>query len=285
MRASVIGLTLAAAFILAPPVDAGEDEAVTTSHHFAANGNFDDVGRFGPAVAGFDVADVASSNQLESLPARVKGLMWIGLCDGVNAQFIERAAPVLRSPKLFGFYLMDDPDPSGRWRKACSPDALRAESDWIHTERADALTFVGLMNIGNGSSPAFDQSLRPERSHVDLFGIAPYPCRSEWSSCDDKMIARFVAAAQSAGIPKAAIVPIYQTFGGGDWRTDSHGRYRLPTSDEMQRMLRAWDELVPAPVFDFAYSWGSQRSDQSLSSSQSLQSVFKEHNNNNNSLK
>ena len=271
-------LTLAAALALAPPAGAAEGASPAIRHHFAANGNFDEAGRFAPAAAGFDIADVVSAAQLETLPPGVKGLMWIGLCDGVDAKFVERAGSTLGSSKLFGFYLVDDPDPSGRWREACSPGALRAEADWIHLRRADALVFIGLMNIGDAKSPAFDESLRPERTHVDLFGVAPYPCRSEWPDCDDAMIGRFVAAARQAGIPDKAIVPMYQTFGGGTWRTDSGGRYRMPRPDEMKRMLRIWTELTPAPAFDYAYSWGSQRSDDALGGSPALQSVFREQN-------
>jgi hypothetical protein len=278
VRQRVRELALALALALAPPAGAAEGGSAAIRHHFAANGNFDETGRFAPAAAGFDIADVASAAQLETLPPAVKGLMWIGLCDGVDAKFVERAGSALGSRKLFGFYLMDDPDPSGRWREACSPDALRAEADWIHLHRADALVFVGLMNIGDAKSPAFDQSLRPERTHIDLFGVAPYPCRSEWPDCDDAMIGRFVAAARRAGIPDKAIVPIYQTFGGGNWRTDSGGRYRMPRPDELKRMFRSWTELTPAPVFDFAYSWGPQRSDDALGGSPALQSVFGEHN-------
>ncbi len=271
-------LTLAAALVLAQSIGAAEGDPAAIRHHFAANGNFDEAGRFAPGAAGFDIADVASAAQLETLPTGVKGLMWIGLCNGAEAKFVERAGSALRSRKLFGFYLMDDPDPSGRWRDACSPDALRAEADWIHARRADALVFIGLMNIGDARSPAFDDSLRPERTHVDLFGVAPYPCRSEWPDCDDTMIGRFVAAARQAGIPDQAIVPIYQTFGGGTWRTDSGGRYRMPSPEELTRMFRVWAELTPAPVFDFAYSWGAQHSDDALSGSPALQSVFDEHN-------
>jgi hypothetical protein len=43
-------------------------------------------------------------------------------------------------------------------------------------------------------------------------------------------------------------------------------------------MLERWGRLAPAPAFDFAYSWGQQRSDDSLAASTDLQAVFARHN-------
>jgi len=76
-------------------------------------------------------------------------------------------------------------------------------------------------------------------------------------------------------------VPVYQAFGGGDWVDDNRGRYVLPTAAEEQEILFRWQTLVPMPVFDYAYSWGSQRGDVALESSSDLQTVFSGHNNDN----
>jgi serralysin len=92
------------------------------------------------------------------------------------------------------------------------------------------------------------------------------------------MIDRFVRAAQEAGIPIDSVVPTFQSFGGGEWRADSGGGYRLPSSDEMQSMFERWKNLTPKPVFDYAYSWGMQRSDDSLATSPELQAAFARHN-------
>jgi hypothetical protein len=43
-------------------------------------------------------------------------------------------------------------------------------------------------------------------------------------------------------------------------------------------MLERWNKLIPAPVFDYAYSWGSQRSDVSLADSADLKAMFGRHN-------
>src|SRR5438132_6306975 len=42
--------------------------------------------------------------------------------------------------------------------------------------------------------------------------------------------------------------------------------------------MSTWAPLVPNPVFDYAYSWGTQSSDQALEGSTALQAVFSAHN-------
>jgi hypothetical protein len=248
------------------------------TRHFASNGNSGAIGQFFPAAAGFDLADVSSRRELASLPDGVMGLVWIGECSGVTPHFQEIVDSVIDHPKLFGFYLMDDPDPTGRWRPLCKASNLKVESDWIHERRRDALTFILLMNLGSSAAPAFSAEYAPDASHIDLFGVAPYPCRNTWAVCDLSMIDRFVAAAVGSGIPLSRVTPTYQAFGGGTWSSDDGGGYRMPTATEMSSMLERWRQLVPNPVFDYAYSWGVQRSDTALGQSAQLQNVFREHN-------
>ncbi len=247
------------------------------SLHFASNANFDEAGRFAPKDFGFNIADVSSAEMLDALPDGVFGMIWVGRCEGPDARFQETVNSVIQHPKLFAFYLADDPDPSGRWRKTCPPANLRAESDWIHERRPDALTFVALMNLGDEAEPRFHPDLRPQITQVDLFGVSPYPCRRDWPKCDFTMVDRFVDAALKAGIPNSAIVPVYQTFGGGRW-TANGGGYRMPDAAELREMILAWRKRTPNPRFDYAYSWGSQNGDIALSGSSALRDVLKEFN-------
>ena len=247
-------------------------------HHYASQTNFDADGRFAPGSAGFDLADVSSAAQLAALPEGVRALVWVGLCTGADAAFRQRVEPFLNRPEVFGFYLMDDPDPRGLWHAACPPDRLRSEADWIRSHDPRVKTFVALMNMGPSAAPDFQGSYDPDNTHVDLFGIAAYPCRTTRPSCDPDWVDRSVAAAERAGIDRSRIVPVFQTFGGGNWRDDEGGRYVLPSPDQAEAMLARWDRLVPAPAFDFAYSWASDRGAQTLASSPALQSVFRRHN-------
>ena len=248
--------------------------------HFASNGNFDSAGSYLPAAAGFNLADVSSPAQMDSLPDGVKGLVWIGQCNGVDTKFLNAVRPFIGHEKLFGFYLMDDPDPTGQHFPLCTADNLKAESDWIHANVPGAKTFILLMTMTSSRTPSFKDTYNPANSHVDLFGIDPYPCRTELNGCDYHQVDRYVAAAESAGVPRENMVPVYQTFGGGRWMDDGGGRYVLPTASQMQHILARWDALIPAPVFDFAYSWGSQNGDSALAGSPELQAVFLRRNQN-----
>jgi hypothetical protein len=249
-----------------------------TTLHYAANGNFNSKGDYLPGAVGFNLADVSNVRQLNSLPEGVKGLVWLGQCKGVNTGFLADVRPYIGNAKLFGFYLMDDPDPTGLHRPLCTAENLKAESDWIHANVPGAKTFILLMPMSSSKRPSFP-GYNSDNSHVDLFGIDPYPCRTELKACDYDMIDRYVAAAEAAGIPRDAMVPIYQVFGGGKWVDDGGGRYRLPTASEMQQILARWETLLPTTAFDFTYSWGSQNGDVALESAPDLQAVFSRLNN------
>lgn len=250
----------------------------TTPIHYAANANLDAHGRYVPGMAGFNLADISNVSQLNLLPRDVHGLVWIGLCNGVDAGFLRAVRPFIGNQKLFGFYLMDDPDPTGKYAARCTADNLKAESDWIHANIPGAQTFILLMNNSTSMTPSFTQTYNPTNSHIDLFGIDPYPCRSELNGCDFKMIDRYVVAAESWGIPRSRMIPVYQTFGGGKWIDDRGGKYSLPTPSQEQGILARWAGLVPRPVFDYAYSWGSQRDDIALGGAADLQKLFLLHN-------
>jgi hypothetical protein len=247
------------------------------TRHYAPNHNFDARGAWQPGAAGFNLADISDPEQLRHLPVGVEGLIWVGLCGGVDQNFVARMMPFVRNTAVFGFYLMDDPDP--RFGPSqCKPDALRAEADWLHEHFPGAVSFIVLMNLSAADSPSFQGSYNPDNSHVDLYGIDPYPCRSELGGCSEPMIGRFVAAAETWGIPRARIVPVYQAFGGGSWRDGEGGEYQLPSPAQARVMLAQWQALIPAPRFDFAYSWGRQRGDHALEDSSALRDVFSAHN-------
>jgi hypothetical protein len=254
------------------------NSAPQTDLHHAPNHNFDANGHYQPGKVGFNVADVSDVGQLNALPKGVKALVWIGQCNGVDAAFVKTAQPFVGRPEVFGFFLMDDPDPTGRYKPLCTPDNLKAESDWIHAHAAGAKTFIVLMKLASSKVPSFINTYNPSNSHIDLYGIDPYPCRTEINDCDYEMIDRYVAAADAWGIPRSAQVPVYQAFGGGNWRDDGGGRYVFPSISQMQKILDRWGTFAPAPVFDLVYSWGSQNGDEALENSPDLQAVFARHN-------
>ncbi len=251
---------------------------IQATRHFAPNANFLPDGTFAPAAAGFDLADISAPDQLPQLPPGVAALVWVGRCAGADAPFRATLTPFLHDPRVFAFYLMDDPDPRPLHPGRCKPQALREEADWIHASGSKALAFIALMNLGTRQQPDFSAAYSPAATHLDLYGIDPYPCRTSLAACDMAMIDRYVAAAHRAGIADARIVPVFQTFGGGTWRDGEGGYYRLPTAAEETGMLRRWHRLVPAPAFDYAYSWGAQRADTALAGAADLQAVLRRHN-------
>ena len=135
------------------------------------------------------------------------------------------------------------------------------------------------MNLGRSSHPSYLHGYTSQNSHIDLFGIAPYPCRVEMAHCDIRMVDAYVSAVEAAGILREQIVPVYQAFGGGSWKDDTGGMYALPSPADAEQILARWHKLLPGPVFDMAYSWGSQRGDVALENApEGLREAFARHN-------
>lgn len=245
--------------------------SVVTRWHYTANGNFGSSGQYLPRPLGFNLADVSSVSQLDGLPTGVLGLVWLGYCGGADRTFHAKVAPFIGKSRTFGFYMMDEPDPS-----TCLQANLKAECDWIHRYMPGARTFALLENRGASNSPTFANSYMPGSSGLDLIGLDPYPVRSNLPSPDYAEIARYVQAAEAVGWPQSALVPVFQAFGGGNW--GGGATWRLPTPVQEQQILALWAGVLPAPLFDYAYSWGQQNGDQSLSASRDLQSIFAAHN-------
>jgi hypothetical protein len=243
----------------------------TTSLHYAPNDNFSASGQYLPGADGFNLADVQTGgkSELDSLPAGVRGLVWLGDCAGVTASFRSAAGAYARDPKLFGFYVMDEPDPA-----KCPAAHLLAEDKWIHAHVPGAVTFAILLNVGPENDPTFAGSYTPENSGLDLVGLDPYPVRSELPSPDYAEIPVYVRMAEAQGWPLTSIVPVYQSFGGGAYPDDHGGYWALPSAAQERQILADWAGVVPDPKFDYAYSWGSQEGDQALNQSPSLRAVF-----------
>jgi hypothetical protein len=244
----------------------------TTSLHFAPNGNFgtgSTASAYLPGADGFNLADVRSVGQLDSLPQGIKGLVWVGLCQGVDPTFTSTVAPFVGNAKVFGFYLMDDPDPTGKYHPTCAASHLKAESDWIHAHVPGTRTFILLLNLGSDTAPNYSGSYSPANSHIDLYGVDPYPCTKQFHGCNYRTIGNRVSVAKASGISTSQIVPVYQAFGGGRYRA-----WLLPTAKEEVKLLATWKSFVPRPVFDYAYSWGDQYGDRALQGTPALRKVF-----------
>ncbi|MER9661594.1 calcium-binding protein [Mesorhizobium sp. M0159] len=240
--------------------------------HYTSGGSGTDI-----AKAGFNLASVQYVDQVNELPEGMKGLVYLDEANGVTQSFIDKVTPFLGNPNVFGFFLVDEPDPTGQWGTYASAANLKAESDWIHEHFPGAKTYITMMSLGTSANPDFRGTYNPANTGIDYYGIDVYPVRTD-GPVDYNMIDKFVAAAQASGIPTSQIVPGYQAFGGGEYNTDMGGKYVVPTAAQMETMMEHWAKLVPSPAFDYAYAWGSQRGDTALESSSELQAVFREHN-------
>lgn len=239
--------------------------APQTSLHYTANGNFSG-NTYLPGKYRFNVADVSGRT---TLPTGVKELVYVGDCSGTSSSFKGFVNGFKGDTRLFGFYLVDEPDPS-----SCSASALRAETTYVHSVLPSAKTFIVLQDLSATSSPTFGTQYD---NVVDIFGLDPYPCRST-SGCHYNWIGLSVHKAESQGYPQAKLVPVYQAFGGGSWPDDTGDKYLVPNAIEENTILNTWGSLLPHPVFDYAYSFGVQQGDTAIVNDKTLQSVFTAHN-------
>lgn len=229
----------------------------STPWHYAPVNNF----AFGsynapgdPGSDGFNLVAVGNLAQLNAVPAGDKALVWVGMTNGADSTFINFIKPFIGNPKVYGFYLADEPNP------AVVPAAnLKAESDWIHSHDPGAKTFFVLNNY---------QGYTPSNTDIDLVGLDPYPIQT--SGVDYSSIPAAVTATESLGWSQAQIVPVYQAFG-------ARGPWVVPTAEQEQTILAIWGNLIPHPAFDYAYSWG-ESGGKSLVDSPDLQAVFMAHN-------
>jgi hypothetical protein len=237
-----------------------------TSLHYTANGNFVN-GRYAPGADGFNLADISSASELSELPSGVKALVWLGMANGVTATFKSAVESFARSSQVYGFYLADEPSPS-----ATTAANFKAESDWIHANFPGAKTFIIEQDSSSELTPSFYYT--PANTHIDLFGLDPYPVNSDLpGGYDLNIIPLAVHAAEAVGIPQQDLVPVYQAFGGG-----GYSQWTVPTPAQEQQILSTWGSVLPNPAFDYAYSWGVQVGDTALSTDPGLQRVFAAHN-------
>lgn len=250
--------------------------ATPTTWRYAAQGNLVN-GDFMPGPLGFNLADVSSLSNLNRLPEGVKGLVYVGGsnggCSGNSLQFRTFVEPFKGNPKLYGFYLMDEPYARQVGSiPPCPMENLRAETEYVHANLPGVVTYVKLGNIGTTQKPDYHDFGLP--GMLDVYGIGGYPCRTVTAPhCDLDMLDRYVQAAKDAQIPVAKMSPTYQAFGG--WSN----QFFIPSSIQMQEVLQRWKTLLPDPPMFQAYSFGQQpNSTGAIATVPHLQAVFRDWN-------
>ncbi|MBW8483999.1 hypothetical protein [Actinomadura parmotrematis] len=236
---------------LATPGTAPAEAPAT--RHIALNTQPSDYPRL--RALGYDLVDVKPDPALvDAIPAGMRGLMWVGnfTCGAFELDytaFTEAVRRLARDPRVYGWYLSDEPNP-----RECPGIAaeIRRRADFIRAHAPGQVSFVSLTDWPM-------KPVAPKRTHVDLVGLDPYPCKGGTKAgkeCNIDAVDRMVRMADEAGVPRRSVVPVFQTFGqscsGGE------REYWLPTVPQLRAILARWDRLVPRPPFDISYSWGHQ---------------------------
>lgn len=230
--------------------------APITALHYTPGANFNQ-GAYAasgdPGSLGFNLVAVYSPDQLNKVPQGDKALVWLGLTNGVDNNFINTVTPYLHDPRVYGFYVADEPNPA-----IVPASNLKAESDWIHNNDPGAKTFFVIANNYTGYTP--------QNTDMDLIGLDPYHILT-WG---DELwaIPYAVLSVEELGWSNSQIVPIYQAFGGA-------GIFANPSVFEEEVDLFIWKLCVPTPQFDYAYSWAEWGAT-SLMDRPDLQALFYE---------
>ncbi len=249
----------------APSTRPGGAVPVGGGLHFIANVGADIAAITG---LGFNLVDTGPSpSTVNALPSGVRALVWLGTLDNHDcanpgysfATFTAAVDKMTGNPKVYGYFLADEPHP------AICPSAaadIRARADYIRAHDPSHKSFIvvldGSNQCGGGYGCEF-AALGPANTHVDLIGLDPYPCNTgnATAGCTYSKIDDWVHNAVKAGVPTSAIVPVYQVFGQS---CSASNYYRLPSSAELTTMLAHWAALASHPAFDYAYGWGRQGS-------------------------
>jgi hypothetical protein len=224
-----------------------------TTRHIALNTEPADYPRL--HQLGYDLVDMKPDEAaVNALPAGMQGLLWVGnfTCGDFDLSYTDFTAAVDRlgrNPKVYGWYLSDEPNP-----RECPDIAgeIRRRADYLQQHAPGQKRFVSLTDWPM-------KPLAPKKINVDLIGLDPYPCRGSSTArprCDINWIDRMVRMADAAGIPRRSMVPVFQTFGQACSKGEK--QYWLPTADQLKAILKRWKHLTPNPVMDISYSWGRQ---------------------------
>ncbi len=259
--AGTAGSAAAGAPVPAPAPTAYTGPIRDTLHYVSNTGT----ARAAAARLGFDLFDLNPNKAaIDALGPGQRALVWLGNLDNTSctagfswAAFTAAVDSLANDPKVFGYYLSDEPHPI-----RC-PDALahvRARADYIRAHAPHQISFIVLVDgPGNckGEYGCEYRIMRPEQSHVDLIGIDPFPCTVNLGGCQLDRITEQVLRAEAQGVPRAAMVPVYQVFGQTCPGSRDH-YYQLPSATDLPAMFERWRSLVGTPAFDFAYTWRSE---------------------------
>ena len=202
---------------------------------------------------GWNLIDVGSKSSADQLPARARGLIWVGDYDNsscswemTDAELKSHVAEAAGDPKVFGYFFSDEPNPY-----ACpsAPAQHKARTNLIHSIDPRKPTVIVLDSNGfkGRATPDSLEQLPLWKGAADVIGLDPYPCY-QGSSCDFSWIDKTIHAANAAGLNYWGVV---QAFNDSSWR--------WPTAAELSHMLDQWAASKETGYMTFAWAWSGNR--------------------------
>jgi O-antigen/teichoic acid export membrane protein len=201
-------------------------------------------GQAAAAANGWNLLDVGSRAEADTLPKGTRGLVWVGDYDNntctwqvSNAEIARRLAGAARDPKVAGVFFSDEPDPY-----ACpdAPAQHRARSRFIHS--LDPRAFTILLADSNSGKQTLSQ-LHLWRGAADYVALDPYPCY-RGAACRYGWIASVIRAADEARLHYWGVA---QAFADDTWR--------WPTPAEERHMLAQWQASAAVGSMTFSWEW------------------------------
>ena len=196
------------------------------------------------ASDGWNLLDVSSKAEADSLPRGTRGLVWVGDYDNTtcswqvsDAELESRLQGVAGDAKIAGYFFSDEPDPY-----ACpdAPAQHMARSKLIHALDPGAFTVLAM---DSNSGAASLRQIPLWLGAADYVALDPYPCY-QGKACNYAWINAIIGAADRAGIAYWGIV---QAFADATWR--------WPSVAEERHMLKQWASSQQAGYMTFAWHW------------------------------
>jgi hypothetical protein len=196
------------------------------------------------ASYGWNLLDVSSRSEADRLPPKTRGLVWLGDYDNssctweVSGAELRRDLPEMaRDPKVFGYFISDEPDPN-----ACpaAPSQHRARTRLIHGLSPGKPTIV---LVDSNSGQVSLEQIPKWAGTADKIALDPYPCY-RGKPCNFGWIDRVIRAADHASVSYWGVV---QAFADSTWR--------WPTKDEERHMLSQWAASRQSGYMTFSWRW------------------------------
>jgi calcineurin-like phosphoesterase family protein len=196
------------------------------------------------ASYGWNLLDVSSRSAADRLPPKTRGLVWFGdyhnsscTWEVSDAELRRDVREMARDPKVFGYFISDEPDPT-----ACpgAPAQHRARTRLIHALSPGKPT---VLLVDSNSGRATLKQIPEWAGTADLFALDPYPCY-RGKPCNFDWIDKVIRAADKAGLSYWGVA---QAFADSTWR--------WPTKAEERHMVSQWAASRQSGYMTFAWRW------------------------------